>query len=263
MSMNPRRALPLAFLLLPLSGAGLAQDGGWRIGVGAVMEGLDTRYDKSVVNGPGSPRGEGNVFRGPAESDATMHGLALALEYRTPVGGRGLWLSGALRFGHFGGAVTGTTEETGNAPGRNEYGEHWGENWSYRMENGYGLIFRLGGSPDAAPDIGLYGLAGAVRTDTMLDVNYFGCFSDEPCNSANLEPGVVIRETAVSGWTAGVGVERRFGERIAVRGELRHTDYGTDHWESYVDPADPDKVRVPVNVDSDRFGLTLGVIFSF
>ncbi len=263
MLMKFRRALPLAVALLPLSGAGLAQEGGWRLGVGASMEGLDTRYDKSVVNGPGSPRGEGNVFRGPAESDAAAHGLALSLEYRTPLGERGMWLGGALHFGRFGGAVTGTTEETGNAPGRNEYGEHWAENWTYKLESGYGLLFRLGAHLGAAPDTSLYGLAGAVRADTLLDVNFVGCFNDEPCNSADLEPGVFTREATLSGWTVGVGVERRFGESIAVRGELRHTEYGTDHWESYVDPAEPDKVRVPVDVDNDRFGLTLGVTFRF
>lgn len=61
------------------------------------------------------------------------------------------------------------------------------------------------------------------------------------------------RSDTQSGWTAGLGADYAFGERLSARLEYRHTDYGTKRvdanlWgEFYKQKLSEDSIRIGLN----------------
>ncbi len=266
--MNIRKIfLPAAVaIVLPLICATVAHASGWYLGVSATMESFDADYDKITINGPRSPRGDGSVFYSDDSSDETMHGLGVLVGYRMPLSESGVYLGGELDFTHHGGTVRGRLAEAGNAPGRNEWGESWSEDWSYEKERSYGLTLKLGMPVETWMGAGasLYALAGVRRADTRIGLGFEGCETeDADCNGSNLVPGTFGRGTTVTGWMFGGGFEKMLGEHTAFRTEIRYTDYENNRWTSFPAAPDLDKLRIPASVDSDEFGLSLGLIRYF
>ncbi len=271
--MSVRKTSPLAvaalLLLICVTFAhGSAHAGDWYLGVSATAERLDADYDRATVNGPGSPRGDGNNFRSDDVSDGTVHGLGVLIGYRMPLGRSGLYLGGELDFAHHGGTVRGYLPEDGDplAPGRNEYGEGWDEDWSYEKERSYGLTLKLGMPVEtwAGAGTSLYVLAGVRRIETYARLSYEGCVDVAVvCNDAGLTPITESRDATVTGWTAGAGFEKALGEDTAFRAEVRYTDHENNRWTYFPAAEDLDRIRLPSAIDGDEFGLSLGLVRYF
>ncbi len=264
--MNVRKTflLPAVAVVLPLTCATFAHAADWYLGVSATMESFDADYDKTTANGPGSPRGDGSTFHSDDSSDETMHGLGVLVGYRMPFSESGAYLSAELDFAHHSGTVRGYLPEAGNAPGRNEWGESWDEDWSYEKERSYGLTLKLGMPAETWMGAGasIYLLSGVRRTETRVHLDYQGCLTEVPCDNANLTPGTFGRDATVTGWTAGAGLEKMLGEHAAFRTELRYTDYENNRWTSFPG-RNRDILRVPASVDADELGLSLGLVRYF
>lgn len=262
---SPHAVAALLLLTCVTFAHGPAHAGGWYLGVSATMESFDADYEKTTINGPGSPRGDGSVFYSDDSSDETTHGLGVLIGYRMPLGQSGLYFGGELDFTHHSGTVRGSLAEAGNVPGRNEWGEGWSEDWSYEKERSYGLTLKLGMPVETWMGTGasLYALAGVRRTDTRLGLSFEGCQTETLCNNAGLTPVTESHGTTVTGWMAGAGFEKMLGEHTAFRTEVRYTDYENNRRTSFPDAPNLDKLRIPASVDSDEFGLSLGLVRYF
>ncbi|MCE2390755.1 MAG: outer membrane beta-barrel protein [Proteobacteria bacterium] len=254
----------LAGVLCSAAGAAHAADGRFYIGASGTAEQFDASYDKSVINTPPSLR-SGDVFHDGDSADDWDIGLGLLLGYRLPLGADGsFFLSAELDAKLHDVTTRGRLEGVGDSATRNQLGESWPDDWSLEKERSYGLTVKLGADPVfLRPFLGetsLYLLAGLRLVDTKFEIEYDGCFRVAPlCVPAEFEAGSLSRSQDFVAWTGGVGLEKRFGEHLALQGEVRYTGYADEDWLSF----DLDGIQVPAELDGDDLDLSLNLILFF
>ena len=248
--------------LAVFTGTALAQEQGFYVGVPVTVERLNVLYDKAVDNT--DPRNvspsRGQVYRAESSAAGATGGAGFLAGYRVPFGASGVHLSGEFDLIVHGGAVRGRLEGAGFSPERIQLGENWPEDWTFKQERSYGFTVRVGGAVPRGSGLSLYALAGLRRLDANFSVDYIGCYSYALCTEDQLTPAADSYEENLTGWTAGGGVERRFGGNVGIRGELRYTNYGSAE---RVIPYDDLAIRVPLAVNADGVGVQLGLLWYF
>lgn len=113
-------------------------------------------------------------------------------------------------------------------------------------------------------DASHYGLVGMRSTDGTFSTRFNGCLSPSPCSSAVGTPNFVSRthnrNLDFRGTTFGIGLERRVRQRVAVRIELRHTEYDDEGWVALFDDV---RVTVPTDVGTKQSGLMVSLTRTF
>lgn len=246
-------------------GVAPAVGGSFYVGVTAGAERLDVLYDKTVDNTPASNMSvnQGRVFQSDASAAKAAFGVGFLGGYRIPLGPTGVYLSAEGDMAHHAGTVSGVLPGAGASDGRNQLGENWPEDWSFEQDRSYGLTVRLGsGIPILGWGSGMsvYALVGLRRFKTGFRSDYTGCLNPEPCTAANeFTSGTDMFDENFTGWVAGGGLERRVGS-VALRGELRYTDFGNA---GRVIPFDDVGVNVPLSLDPTGLGLRVALLWYF
>lgn len=249
-------------VLWVLTGAALAQEPRFYVGVPVMAERLAVFYEKTVDNT--DPRNispsAGRVYRSHDSSAGTAGDFGVLGGYRFPLGPSGIYLSSEVDVAFRGGAVRGRFEGAGASEGRMQLGESWPEDWSFEKNRSYGLTVRLGAGIPMGLGMSVYALAGLRRLDATLSADYIGCFRSELCTAAEeFTSGTSTHDEGFTGWTAGAGLEKRLGN-AAIRGELRYTDYGSAGW---VVPHDDLGIKVPIGLQADGVGLLVSLLWYF
>ena len=111
------------------------------------------------------------------------------------------------------------------------------------------------------PGAGIYALGGVRRLDAELNVDYNGCPTG---NAICTSPEEFISDTnsydeTFYAWTAGGGLEKMIGDKIGIRGEVRHTQYGKEDRETFGDF----NVKVPISLDGSETGFSVKAVLYF
>lgn len=246
-------------------GVTLAEGGSFYVGVTAAAERLDVLYEKTVDNTPASNMtvNQGRVFQSDASAARAAFGVGFLGGYRMSLGPTGVYLSAEGDTAYHAGTVRGILPGAGASEGLNQLGENWPEDWSFDKDRSYGLTVRLGtGIPILGWGSGMsvYALVGLRRFKTGFRTDYTGCLNPEPCTGANeLTSGTDRFDENFTGWVTGGGLEKRVGS-IAIRGELRFTDFGSA---GRVIPFDAVGVKVPLSLDPSGVGLRAALLWYF
>ena len=242
-----------------LPSSGLAQDGGFYLGLAAAAEQFDATIRKVVDNRqPGNQTpSQGQVFHDRDSGDGTTTGLGAVAGYRLPLNGNGLHLSAEFHATWHGGKAKGQLAGVRNSQARAAYqaeqgqpmpefgdrgwaqaGESWPDAWRFKKDWSYGVTLRLGGRPEflgalIGQNAELYALAGAQRTETKYVNRYLGCLAPPtpslptPCpTAADFTSGSSRFSKARTAWTLGLGVGKPIGQRILLQVEAYYADYG-------------------------------------
>ena len=257
------RVCLLAAALWGASAAATASDGGFYAGVSGIAERIDASYDKTVVNTPPSPRGN-RVFSDGDSADDWKFGHGFLAGYRLPLAKSGFFLSGEIDAKFHDVAARGRLAGAGDSDRRNQLGESWPDGWQLAKDKSYGLTLKLGFRPRFSwPGLGeasLYALAGVRRVEAEFGVDYEGCFRPAPpCTPAEFQKGSLRRDEEFVAWTGGLGLEKPFGESLALQGEVRYTGYAAEDWLSF----DLDGIKVPAELDGDDLDFSLNLVWYF
>ncbi len=263
-------AIILAIVASAPTGRALAQDQRIYAGVTGLASQLTASADKRVdTRAPDTlvpePR-RGRLLHDRDSGKLTAYGPGLLAGYRHPVVDNTLYLSVELDVAFDNEAVESQFPGIGESAGRNQLGESWPDHWSYDSDRNYGVSVRLGvaAGPLRAWDASVYGLVGMRGTNGTFSTRFNGCLSPSPCSSAvdtpNFVSGTDSRNLDFQGTTFGIGLERRVRQRVAVRIELRHTEYDDEGW---VTPFDDVRVTVPAEVGAKQSGLMVSLARTF
>ncbi len=155
--------------------------------------------------------------------------------YRFNLDPNGALYLGAEIDGRFhGGTTSGMLPGDGQSEDKNQYGESCPDEWSAERKNSYGVTVMLGASPPflislVGPGAGVYVLGGLRRMDAELNVDYNGCLNQhELCGPGEFTSGTNSHDETFYGWTVWGGLEKMIGDKIGIRGEVRHTRYGKE-----------------------------------
>ena len=97
-------------------------------------------------------------------------------------------------------------------------------------------------------------LKAGFRTD------YTGCLNPVPCTEvAELTSGTDRFDENFIGWTTGGGLEKKLGN-IAIRGEVRYTDYGSA---GRIIPFEDLGVTVPLSLETSGISMRVGLLWYF
>lgn len=244
----------------------LNESGGFYLGLSLPVGSFGATMRKAVDNTAANtlvpePR-RGRVFRDEVTGNALTYGLALTAGYRLPIAGDALYVHGEVGAGWNGGALDARFAGVGVSAERKQLGESWPDVWTVEKPLSYRAVVRVGGRPIGllARDLSMYLMAGVAFTDVRLRTDYDGCFSTEPCEPAEFESGTENLDFDFSAWIAGVGLERRLGDRLAVRVEASYAPYAREEW---VTPFADVGVTVDSHIDAHETGLTLSVVRRF
>ena len=249
-------------------GTALADSGRFYLGITGTPEWLDTSYRKTVDNT--SPLNmtsqSGKVNRERDSADATGYGFGLLAGYRWPLLDQGrLFLDSEFDIAFHGESTRGRLKGIGESEGRNQMGESWPDDWSFAKNFSYGLTFKLGTSPQFLQtmigDSSIYALAGVRRVATRFRVHFHGCLTLEWCQPDEFTSGANTHNENFTAWTSGAGLEKMFGSRLGLRGEVRYTGYLAEDWVSF--NLKDEGVFVPVRVDNDEVNLSLTLAWYF
>lgn len=271
----PRLILPVLLIFLILgavasTGVARAQEQRLYAGVTGLASQLGASVDKRVdTRAPDTlvpePR-RGRLLHDRDTGEATAYGPGLLAGYRHPVIGNALYVGVEVDVAFDSNAVQSQFQGIGESAGRNQLGESWPDHWTYDSDRNYGVSVRLGvaAGPLRALDASVYALVGLRRTDGTYSTRFNGCLSPMPCSSAPDTPdfvsGTDSRELDFQGTTLGIGFERWVRQRIAIRIELRHTQYDDEVW---VAPFDEVGVTVPTAVGGELSGLMVSLARTF
>ena len=75
-------------------------------------------------------------------------------------------------------------------------------------------------------------LAGVRRVATRVRVRFHGCLTSEWCQTDEFTTGANTHNENFTAWTSGAGLEKMFGSRLGLRGEVRYTGYLAEDWVS-------------------------------
>ena len=201
----------------------------------STAEFVDASYAKTVDNTDrrNVSTQKGRVNRAESNSSGGIHGLGYAFGYRKPLGSGGFFLSGELDLILLHeNRVYGDIEEKGTSEGPNQLGESWSENWTFERDDNYGFTLNLGGNPGPlkAWKANVYALGGVRYASARLETYYHGCFNPEPCVVGEYDSGRLAKDFYVTGWTGGVGVEKRLYGQTWLQVEGRYTSYKKGRW---------------------------------
>ena len=223
---------------------------------------VDTRAPDTLV--PESRRGR--LLHDRDDGSAVSYGPGFFAGYRQPIVGNALYLAAEVELALDSETVEGRLQGIGSSAGRNQLGESWPDQWSYKSDRTYGASVRVGFAAGPLRILGasLYALAGVRRVEGTFSTRFNGCLSPTPCSSApdtpNFVSGTDSRTLDFDGTVLGIGLERRFRQRIAVRLELRHTRYDDESW---VTPFDDVAVTVPTAVGTKQSALVVSLARTF
>ena len=242
-----------------LPASGLAQDGGFYLGIAAAAEQFDASIRKVVDNRqPGNRTpSQGQVFHDRDADDGTTTGLGAIVGYRLPLNETGLQLSAEFNLIWHRGKAKGQLAGVRNIQARAAYqaeqghpmpefgdqgwaqaGESWPDAWRFKPDWSYGATLRLGGQPEflralLGEHTELYALAGVQRTETKYVNRYLGCLAPPtpslptPCpTAADFTSGSSKFSKARTAWTLGLGVGKPIGQRTLLQAEAYYADYG-------------------------------------
>ena len=255
-------------MIFGVSGNAVAQSGGFYVGASAGVERASIEHAKTVdsTNVPGAFLQSGNVYNTSDSASETGFGGGLFVGYRFNLDPSGTLYLGAEIDGRFhGGTTSGMLPGDGQSEGRNQYGEAWPDEWSVERKNSYGVTFMLGVSPPflvslVGPGVGVYVLGGLRRMDAELTVDSNGCLNPrELCGTGEFPSGTNSYDETFYGWTVGGGLEKTIGDKIGIRGEIRHTQYGKEDREAFPE----EHVNVPISLDGDETSFSLGAVLYF
>ncbi len=133
----------------------------------------------------------------------------------------------------------------------------------FDKDRSYGLTVRLStGIPILGWGSGMsvYALVGLRRFKTGFRTDYTVCLNPEPCTAVDeFTSGTDRFDENFTGWVTGGGLEKRVGS-VAIRGELRFTDFGSA---GRVIPFDDVGVKVPLSLDPSGVGLRAALLWYF
>ena len=249
-------------------GTALADSGRFYLGITGTPEWLDTSYSKTVDNTSrlNMTSQSGKVNRDRGSADGTGYGFGLLGGYRWPLLDRGrLFLDSEFDIAFHGESSRGRLKGVGESEGRNQMGESWPDDWSFAKNFSYGLTFKLGTKPQFLQtmigDSNVYALAGVRRVATRFRGRFHGCFTSEWCRPDEFTSGATTHNENFTAWTSGAGLEKMFGSRLGLRGEVRYTGYLAEDWVSF--NLKDEGVFVPVRVDNDEVNLSLTLAWYF
>ena len=192
---------------------------------------LDKRVDTCAPDTLVPEPRRGRLLHDPASGTIVSYGAGLLAGYRHPVVGNTPCLAVEADLAFDNEAVDSQFQGIGESAGRNQPGESWPDRWMYDSDRNVGVSVRLGFSagPLRARNASCYALAGLRRIDGTFSTRFNGCLSPTPCSSGadtpNFVSGTDSRDLDFQGSLFGFGFERRVRQRVAVRLELRHTQY--------------------------------------
>ena len=200
----------------------------------STAEFVDAFYNKTVDNMDpiNVSTQKGRVNRAESSTDGAINGIGYVIGYRTPPGEGSFFFGGEIDFLLHSGNVYGDIEEKGTSEAPNQLGESWSEIWTFQRRDSYGLTLKLGASPGKLRSwkAGVYVLAGLRHASSRLDTFYNGCFKPEPCVIGDYDSGRSAKNFYVTGWTGGVGVEKRLYGQTWLQVEGRYTNYKKGRW---------------------------------
>ena len=246
-------------------GAAPAEGGDFYVGVTGAGERLDVLYDKTVDNTSPSniSLNQGQVFQADDSATKVGYGYGFLAGYRVPLGLTGVFVAAEGDLGYHRGVALGRLPGLGTSEGRNQLGEVWPEEWSFDKDRSFGFTLRLGaGIPVVGPGLGpsVYGLVGVRRLSAGFRSDYTGCLNPEPCTEASqFTSGTDRFDENFTGWTTGGGIEKKLGS-IALRGEVRYTDYGSA---SRTIPFTDVGVTVPLSLETSGVSARVGLLLYF
>ena len=246
----------------------VAQNSRFYTGTFVGVEGVSFEHAKTVDNTavPANYLQRGNIYSTSASASESGFSTGFLIGYRLNLDPRntidiGLEVDVQLHSG----TANGTFPGDGQSENRNQYGEAWPDEWSVERKNSYGaaLMFRV--SPSfmvslLGPDTGVYVLGRVRRLDADLTVNYDGCFNPlELCGPEEFGSGIDSYDEAFYTFTVGGGVEKMIGDRLGIRGEVHHTQYGEEEWVAFSEEA----TTVPLSLDGSETGFSVKAILYF
>ena len=255
-------------MIFGVSGNAVAQSGGFYVGASAGVERASIEHAKTVdsTDVPSDFLQSGKIYHTSDSASETGFGGGLFVGYRFNLDPSGTLYLGAEIDGRFhGGTTSGMLPGDGQSEDRNQYGEAWPDEWSVERKNSYGVTLMLGVSPPflvslVGPGVGVYVLGGLRRMDAELTVDSNGCSTGrELCGPGDLTSGTNSYDETFYGWTVGGGLEKTIGDKIGIRGEIRHTQYGKEDREAFPD----DPVKVPISLDGNETSFSLGAVLYF
>ena len=256
-------------MIFGISGNATAQSGSFYIGASAGIERASMEYAKTVDNTdvPANFLQHGEIYNTGDSASKTGFSGGLLAGYRLNLDPSGTLYLGVEIDGQFhSGTISGMLPGDGDSPGRNQYGEAWPDDWSVERKNSYGVTLMVGVSPPfltslVGPGAGIYALGGVRRMDAELKVDYNGCpTGDVPCGPGEFTAeGTNSYDETLYGLTVGGGLEKMIGDKIGIRGEVRHTQYRKEDRNTFADF----DVKVPISLDGSETGFSVKAVVYF
>ncbi len=258
-----------AAMIFGISGNAVAQSGNFYVGASTGIERVSIEHAKTVDNTdvPASFLESGHIHHTSDSADKTGFSGGLLVGYRLNLDPSDTFYLGVEIDGQFhGGTASGMLPGDGESEGRNQYGEAWPDEWSVERKNSYGVTLMFGASPPflislLGPGAGFYALGGARRVDAELNVDYNGCpTGDAICTSPEeFISGTDSYDETFYAWTVGGGLEKMIGDKIGIRGEVRHTQYVKEDRETFSES----EVKVPISLDGSETGFSVKAVLYF
>ncbi len=258
----------LTAIMVGISEIAVAQNSRFYAGTFVGVEGVSFEHAKTVDNTdvPANYLQRGNIYSTGASASESGYSTGFLVGYRLNLDPSntidiGLEIDVQLHSG----TANGTFPGDGQSENRNQYGEAWPDDWSVERKNSYGaaLMFRV--SPSfmvslLGPDTGVYVLGRIRRLNADLIVNYYGCFNPlELCGPGEFGSGMDSYDEALYTFSIGGGVEKMIGDRLGVRGEVHHSQYGEEEWGAFSE----EEATVPISLDGSETGFSVKAILYF
>ena len=255
-------------MMVGVSEVAVAQNSSFYVGTFGGVEHVSFEHAKTVDNTdvPTNYLQKGNIYNTSASASEAGLSTGFLVGYRLDLDPDntfeiGLEIDEQLHSG----TANGTFPGDGQSNSRNQYGEAWPDEWSVERKNSYGATLMLHVSPSfmvslLGPGTGVYVLGRVRRLDVDLTVNYNGCFNPlELCGPGEFDSGTDSHDETFYTLTVGGGVEKMIGDRLGIRGEVHHTQYGKEEWGAFSE----EEARVPISLDGSETGFSAKAILYF
>ena len=255
-------------MMVGISEIAVAQNSRFYVGTFVGAEGVSFDHAKTVDNTdvPANYLQRGNIYSTSASASESGLSTGFLAGYRLNlVPGNTFDMGLEVDVLLHSGTANGTFPGDGQSENRNQYGEAWPDEWSVERKDSYGaaLMFRV--SPSfmvslLGPDTDVYVLGRVRRLDADLTVNYNGCFNPlELCGPGEFGSGMDSYDEKFYTFTVGGGVEKMIGNRLGIRGEVHHTQYGEEEWEAF----SGEEATVPISLDGSETGFSIKAVLYF
>jgi opacity protein-like surface antigen len=255
-------------MIFGVSGNAVAQSGSFYVGASTGIERVSFEHAKTVdsTGVPANYLQSGNIYDTSDSASKTGFSGGLLVGYRLNLDPSDTFYLGFEIDGQFhSGTASGTLPGDGQSEGRNQYGEAWPDEWSAERKNSYGATLMFGVSPPflislLGPGAGVYVLGGVRRMDAELTVDYNGCLNpSELCGPGEFESGTDSHDESFYAFTVGGGLEKMIGDKIGIRGEVRHTQYGKEDMGTFSE----EDIKVPISLDGSETGFSVKAVLYF